>query len=157
MLKRKCLKGSFTIEVSLLMPFLVAVILLLLYFTMYMYNRGVMQSAVCRGTKQIFYNMTESNDEIEKACTQVIMADLENNMVAMKDISLSVEVTSKKVNVLLEGMLNVPELFIWKSGNLGDLWKISVEWCEPRLHPAEMIRNGQQIEGILDAVQESNG
>lgn len=156
MKKRKYLKGSFTVEVALLMPFLVVMILMLFYFTLYMYNRGVMQSAVCRGAKQLFYNIAGSNEEMETACTQVILADLEGNMVAVKDINLSVKVTATKVEIILDGLLNVPEVLMWEFMDLQELWKLRLEWSEPRLHAAEMIRSGQQLEGLVDAMQESD-
>lgn len=157
MQKWKCQRGSFTVEASLLMPFLVVIILILFYFTLYMYNRGVMQSAVCRGAKQLFYNMTGSNEEIEKACTQVILMDLEGNMVAVKDINLTVEVTATKVEISLKGVLNAPELLKWEFMDLQELWTMRLEWSEPRLHPAEIIQRGQQMEGLLEAMRESNG
>lgn len=151
--KRKVLKGSFTVEISLIMPLIFMVIIILFYFLLYMYNRGIMQVAVSRGTKQIFYYMSESNEDIERECRQTILGDLEGNLIAVEGVELSINITATKVETILEGRLNIPEIFIPELIGLQDIWGFHLEWNEPRLQPASMIRSGQQIEGIIDTIQ----
>ena len=149
-------KGSFTVELSILLPFLIIVILIFFYFIIFMYNRGVMQNAVCRGAKQIFYYMNEDNETIEDACTKAIFKDLEGSLVAVKDTEVVVQVSATEVTVMLKGELEVPQLLMLEA--LPEkLWQYQLEWSEPRLNVAEMLRSGQQIEGVFEKIQEGEG
>ncbi len=147
-------KGSFTVEISILMPFLVMIILIFFYFILYMYNRGVMQNAICRGAKQVFYYMNEDNETIENACTKAIFKDLEGGLIAVRDTEITIHVSAREVVVRLEGTLEVPQILMLEIFNLEEIWEYQLEWREPRLNTAEMLRSGQQIEGVFEEIQE---
>lgn len=152
--RKKYRKGSFTVEMSILMPFLVIVILIFFYFVLYMYNKGVMQNALCRGAKQIFYNMNEENQTIENICSRKILEDLEGSLVAVKDVEVKTQVSFNEIVVELEGALDTPELLMLEPFHLEGVWKYQLEWREPRLNTVEVLIYGQQIKGIFEEIEE---
>lgn len=152
--RKKYRKGSFTVEMSILMPFLVIVILIFFYFVLYMYNKGVMQNALCRGAKQIFYNMNEENQTIENICSRKILEDLEGSLVAVKDVEVETQVSFNEIVVELEGALDTPELLMLEPFHLEGVWKYQLEWREPRLNTVEALIYGQQIKGMFEEIEE---
>lgn len=152
--RRNYKKASFTVEISILMPFLVIVILLFFYFVLYMYNRGIMQNALCRGAKQIFYNINEDNQTIENTCSRKILEDLRGSLIAVKDIDVATRVSFNEVVVELEGALDTPGILELEPFHLEGIWKYQLEWREPRLHAAEMLLYGQQIDGVFEEIGE---
>lgn len=152
--RKKYRKGSFTVEISILMPFLVIVILIFFYFVLYMYNKGVMQNALCRGAKQIFYNMNEENQTIENICSRKILEDLEGSLVAVKDVEVETQVSFNEIVVELEGALDTPELLMLEPFHLEGVWKYQLEWREPRLNTVEVLIYEQQIKGMFEEIEE---
>lgn len=154
-MKKRYAKGSFTIEITLLMPLILTVIIILFFFVIYVYNRNVMQNAVCRGTNQVFYYMNEDNKKIQEECESVIMSDLDDCLVAVKDIELEVTVTALTVEAQLTGKLNVPGIIELKALSLDEMWNYNIQNRKLRIHSAELLRSGQQITGIYsDLTQE---
>lgn len=141
-------KGSFTVEISLLMPMILSVTLILIYFVIYMYDRGVMQAAVCRGTEQVFYYMNSDNTKLEEECRKVILDDLQGRLVCIKETELSIKVSGNAIEAALYGELDVPAVVFLEDLELGSLWEIKVYWRELCLNPAELIRGSQQIVNI---------
>lgn len=149
---KKYQKGSFTIETALIMPIVLTVILIVFFFTLYMYNRSVMQNAAYRGTKQVFYYMNESNSDIKKECNKVILTDLENSLIGVEDVEVEIEVSANRVEVEISGRLNVPKMISSEGTVFEKLWDYKICADEIRLNPAEIIRNGQNLENIIKEV-----
>ena len=150
---KKYTKGSFTVEVTLLMPIVLMVILVMFFFVLYMYNRGVMQNAVCRGAKQVFYCENDDNDAIKKECARVVLTDLENSLVGVKEPEVKVQVSSNRIEIVLKGQLNVPQLLAPEGTVFEDLWDYEICGEEWRINPAKVIRNGQQLEGVWEEIK----
>lgn len=146
-------RGSFTVEITLIMPIVLMIILVLFFFVLYMYNRGIMQNAVCRGAKQVFYYADVGNSEIEKMCTRVVLDDVDDMLVGVKESQVKVKVSANQVEIVLTGQLNVPKLLAPSGTVFEDLWKYEIYGKEYRFNPAKMIRTGQQIKDIYDEVK----
>ncbi len=142
--------GSFTVETALIMPVVITVILIMFFFVLYMYNRGVMQNAVCRGAKAVFYYENESNEDIQKECSRLVFGDLEKSLVGVKDTKIEVGVSANQIEITLTGRLNVPEMLAPKDSRMEELWDYKISWEESRIHAASIIRNGQQIENVIE-------
>lgn len=126
--------------------------LIVFFFTLYMYNRSVMQNAAYRGTKQVFYYMNESNSDIKKECNKVILTDLENSLIGVEDVEVEIEVSANRVEVEISGRLNVPKMISSEGTVFEKLWDYKICAEEIRLNPAEIIRNGQNLENIIKEV-----
>lgn len=150
-------KGSFTVEATLLMPMLMTVMLLVLYFLIYVYDVGVMQSALCRGTKQVFYCMNDANNDIEEMCRTMILEDLEGRLLCMKETQVSVKVSATKVEADVTGQVDVPAVILWENVDLSDIWNIRLCWREERLNTPEVVRGAQQLKKIYEELNEDKG
>ncbi len=146
--------GSFTVEISLLMPFILMVVLLLLFWMIYMYDLSVMQSALTRGTKQVFYYVGESNALIEKECAQVIYSDLKDCLLCVEDLEVSIQVSAMSVEGKVTGVFSVPEILSVKDHSGNSIWRLHTEWKEPKLHTAQLILTGQQAKEIYEKITE---
>lgn len=146
-------RGSFTVETALIMPVVITVILIMLFFVLYMYNRGIMQNAVCRGAKTVFYYENESNENIQKECSRIVLEDLENSLVGVKDVEVEVKVSANQIEIILTGRLNVPEVLVPKGSSMEELWDYYISWEEARINAATIIRSGQQIENAIEEMK----
>lgn len=150
---KKYLKASFTVEITLIMPIFIMVNLVLFFLLLYMYNRGVMENALARGTKQVFYYENESNEVIEEECTKYVIKDLENTLVGIKDTEFEIRVTATNVEITMKGSLNVPEILAPQGSVFEEMWKYEIKAKERRMNPAELILSGQQIENIWEKAE----
>ncbi len=143
-------KGSFTVEITFIMPLLLTIVTALLFLVMHMYNQGVIYSAASRGSKQIFYYISESNNEIEENCSKVLLADLEKRLVCMDMLDAEVKVSATKVKIHVSGRLNVPLFVATPIFGMDKLWNYDIVCEEIRIHPAEILLYGQQFENIYN-------
>jgi hypothetical protein len=120
-----------------------------------MYDLSVIQSALTRGTKQVFYYMGESNEVIEKKCIQIIYSDLEESLICAENVEVSIQVSAMNVEGKITGTLSVPEILSIKNDSGDNLWKLYAEWKEPKLHTAKLILTGQQAKDIYDQITEN--
>lgn len=154
---KKYQKGSFTVETALIMPIVLMVILIVFFFVLYMYNRSVMQNAAYRGVTQVFYYSSESNEYIKKECSRVVLKDLENSLVGVKNAEVEIEVSADRVEITVDGRLNVPEIISPKGTVFEELWNYEIYAKEARYNPAEIIIKGQNLENIVDEFTPKEG
>lgn len=137
---KRYLHAGFTVETALLLPMILSVILIVLYFNISLYNRVVMQAAVCRGAQKVFFYEFQGHDEIEGKCANIVLNEIKKSLVCMKDINVEVSVSEESVSVFVEGELNVPGVIYLEPLVSRDFWKIKVEWTEKRLHAPTMVK-----------------
>ena len=118
-----------------------------------MYNRGIMQNAAYRGAKQVFYCSEETNDRIKKECNQVVLADLDNLLVGVKESAVEIEVSATQVEITVTGTLNVPKLIAQEGTIFEKLWDYEIYARAPRIHPAGIIISGQQLSDIINVTK----
>ncbi len=147
---KKYQRGSFTVEAALIMPIVLMVILIVFFFVLYMYNRGVIQNAAYRGAEQIFYHAGESNEDVKKECNRVVLKDLENSLVGVQNTEIEIEVSANEIEITVTGRLNVPEIISPKGTVFEELWNYEIYAREVRWNPAEIIIKGQKLENIID-------
>ena len=147
---KKYQRGSFTVETALIMPTVLMVILIVFFFVLYMYNRGVIHNAVYRGVKQVFYHSSESNEKIKNECGRVVLKDLENSLVGVKNAEIEIEVSANEIEIIVRGRLNVPEIISPKGTVFEELWNYEIYAKEARYNPAEIIIKGQNVENIVN-------
>lgn len=150
---KRYLKASFTVEITLIMPVLIVVNLVLFFLLLYMYNRGIMENALARGAKQVFYYENESNEVIEQECTQTVIKDMDKALVGVKDTEFEVRVTATNVEIIMKGRLNVPEILAPKGSIFEKMWEYEIRVKQQRINPSELILGGQQIENIWEKVE----
>mgnify|MGYP006387634011 CR=1 FL=1 len=144
---KKYQKGSFTVETALIMPIVLMVILIVFFFVLYMYNRSVMQNAAYRGVTQVFYYSSESNEYIKKECSRV----------GVKNAEVEIEVSADRIEITVDGRLNVPEIISPKGTVFEELWNYEIYAKEARYNPAEIIIKGQNFENIINEFAPEEG
>lgn len=154
---KKYQRGSFTVETALIMPIVLMVILIVFFFVLYMYNRSVMQNAAYRGVTQVFYYSSESNEYIKEECSRVVLKDLENSLVGVKNAEVEIEVSADRVEITVDGRLNVPEIISPKGTVFEELWNYEIYAKGARYNPAEKIIKGQNLENIVNEFTPKEG
>ena len=131
-------EGSLTVEAALVMPVILFVIVLAVYYLFFLYNRSVLADAACLAVKQTAYYGSESNREIEKHVKEKCEEALCGRMVAVKRININTSVGKFQSKVILTAEMNLPE-----DGILGYILPLSeIKVCakSDRLQPAGVIR-----------------
>lgn len=154
---KKYQKGSFTVETALIMPIVLMVVLITFFFVLYMYNRSVMQNAAYRGIKQVFYYSGESNEDIKKECSRVILADLDHSLIGVQNAEVEIKVFANKIEITISGRLNVPDMISSKGTVFEELWSYEIYAKEARYNPAEIILKGQNLENIVNEFAPEEG
>ena len=139
------------------MPIVLMVILIVFFFVLYMYNRSVMQNAAYRGVTQVFYYSSESNEDIKKECNRVVVNDLENSLVGVKNAEVEIKVSADRIEITVDGRLNVPEIISPKGTVFEELWNYEIYAKEARYNPAEIIIKGQNLENIVNEFTPKEG
>lgn len=153
---RKYFRAGFTVETALLIPFLLSVILIVVYVNIYLYNRVIMQAAVCRGAQKVFFYEGKDNDEIEGKCANVVLSEINDMLVWMKNVEVEVKVSSAEVTVSVQGELNVPSVIFLEPLISDDFWKMEAEWTEYRLNAPDFVKSTYHAFQLWDYVSGGN-
>lgn len=95
-------KGSYTIELSLIMPIILGVIMLCLYMTVYVHDRVVMEYVVTKAQLDYQEQMdTKSRKEIEESVSQ----EIEKLCIGRWKTKINVRITGNKVSINVEGIM----------------------------------------------------
>ena len=83
----KIQKGSLTVEAALIMPVILSVILTLVSFTLFLYNRSVMTDAAILAAEQVmYYEGDETNSGMVKIIKEKCETSLSDRLVGMEYI-----------------------------------------------------------------------
>lgn len=141
-LKRICgvkLKGSYTLEAALLFPLIMMILVFLLFFTFFLYNRLALQTCVIRGSKQVHYYHTGSNAEIQKECGRVARACIKEELVAVCDSNVTIAVSHSGVTAEATAVQNV--VYLWPKEMLGeDFFALRESWETSGISEEEIFR-----------------
>ncbi len=145
-MKRKhYLQASFTVEAALLFPFILAVIVLLIYEAFFIHDRAVMHSAAyeaaLRGSE-----ITDDDGDIETKVRETGEREIEGMLLATKNPKMEIEVDSKEVRVTYRGDFIIPGGVILPAGINKSGTGITVKARSTRLDPASFIRECRVIE-----------
>ena len=133
----------FTIEASMLMPFIFGGIIFVIYLGIYLYNvctlKQVSYIAALRGSLL----KTASDEEIKSYTEQQLNQLLDHRILAKEKSETKISVTNSKVKVKVTTKITMPFAeFISKSI---DFWKIENEAEASRINPVDIIRNVRKI------------
>lgn len=99
-------KGVYTIEAALIMPMILTVIVLIIYWAFFLHDRAILSNAAytacLRGSQMI--NSENVEGELNKICK-----DLYNNrLLATTDVSYEIKSGSKDITVTYYGNIKIP-------------------------------------------------
>lgn len=139
MKKKKCLKGSYTVEAALLSSVLLSILVFLFFWCLMIYNRTILQVYAVRGAKQSFYYSAAQSGEALKACKRVALNEAGRKCVATEEIESEVIVEKKSVTVSLNSVQESISLIPAFSAE-DSVWEMELKWEEKRGRPAEIFR-----------------
>ena len=150
--------ASLTVEAALVMPVILFVIVLTVYYLLFLYNRSVLTDAACLAVKQTTYYETQKNREIEKVVKEKCEESLRGRLVGIESVTLTVSVGKLQTRADLTAQLRLPSETVL--GFRIPFREIKVSAASDRLNPAGVIRlarKGKQIkEWFIKSGEEKN-
>lgn len=153
MLKKKE-AGYFTVEAALIMPFVMLMIIMMLFLAIYCYDRCVMEQcayeAALRGSSNRYRENTLASQEAMNAAATLT----EGKLFALKDLHYEVTVDMNRVTVTYTAELNMP--FIgWITEEFGNQrFVIEVKREALRNRQITLIRAFRKINGLFRVGEE---
>lgn len=145
---KRGLKGSYTVEAALIFPFIMTVIVFLIYISFFLHDRAVMSSCAYQAALKASLVRT-SPDDMEKAAIKAAAYSIEGLLLATDEVKTDVKVSGKKVTVSYSGTLKIPQsiLFFPIDGSEG----ISVEGTATAAQKdaIEFIRSCRAAENMI--------
>lgn len=140
-------KGSTTIEAALLMPLLLGIMLLVIYFSFFLYNReavtAIAYTAAIKGAQM----EQEGKNRIQKEITRYV-EDENKRLLFVSQAEHSVKVTTGKITVSIDIIQNTPFQSILQQIGADGVFRYSVEKSAKRLHPASVIWEFRKAENV---------
>lgn len=98
---RKYYSGSYTVELSLLFPFILFVLFLMIYTGFYVHNRAITEEAVYEAVIYGAALENKSPQKVQKQVKQRIENRIKGRLFSVQDKSMSVKVNEKEVKVTI--------------------------------------------------------
>lgn len=136
-MKKRLRKGSFTVEASILLPFLVLVIFAFLCLCLYLHDRSVLSSCAAELAGKGAAEKYRSEKELESWLQGQAAGLARGKLLCLRDLETSVKVTQKTVTVSYTGSTSL----------LGGL-KVKEEEQAVRLNPTIKLRSVREIKRI---------
>ena len=105
---KKRLKGSYTIEAALIFPFIMGVIVFIIYISFFLHDRAVMKSCAYQAALKGSLIRTNGSD-MEAEARKAAEYNIEGLLLATTGLTTDVSVSGKKVTVSYSGSLRIPQ------------------------------------------------
>lgn len=135
------MRGSITVEASLIMPFCLAVIGVFSWLGVFQYNRAVMKLTACEYIVRFAEQRMQERDEFVRELTGKLEQAAEERTLALREIRASVKVTGSTV----VAELNAEQRIIW-SGTLNAKASYKITHPETALRIAGAAGMGERNE-----------
>lgn len=144
------LKGSYTIEASLLMPLIIGTIVILLFISFYLHDNAVIKEGTILLANKYTNEKNLSDEEIKQRLQQECQQAILNRVLVTKNISTNIQVEKKKITVTCSGIFQFPSIFITQEIFNGDSLNISTTKSMKRANPVTFIRYCKIVEGLMN-------
>lgn len=149
-------KASYTLEASLLFPFILAVIVLVIYGSFFIHDRAVLDTAAyeaaLRGSE-----VTDPDGDIFAKVRDTGKRETEGRLLSTKNVSMDVRVDGKAVSVTYTGDFAIPKGVILVPGMNMSGTEIKVEGKSAREDPGGFIRECRMVEVRLPQTVQNGG
>lgn len=145
------IKASYTLELSLLMPFILGMILFIFYVSLFFYNYGVMKITAFSVSAEAaeYSNFEEDNGRtlLDSLCKEKIRGEL----IGVDDVCWNVQIREHDFIISYEGTMEVPFFEMFLGQDLSG-WKLSVKECCKKIEPGKWIQNIRRIKEVGDTL-----
>lgn len=153
-MKKKSLQGSYSIEASFILPFILSVIIILIYSSFYLYNCTLLHSAAYEAAIRGSKIQSEEKDMIAAETKKIGNELIRHKLLAMKNVSISVRVTRDSILVNYEGEFQTPGDVI-SSLLLREAYPvIRISNSVKRIDSVNFIRDCRRLEGLKEILKE---
>lgn len=139
---RRCFrdhKGSFTIEAAIIIPFIVCLLMTILFLGFFLYDRCSMEraagSAALRGSQEIWES---SNVQYQKADEGIDFV-LSHNLLGTDQVDKQITIKGNEVNVMLKMQYRK--------------WEFLAESKKKTINPVNFIRICRKGKGVMGKIQ----
>lgn len=147
-MKKRELKGSMTIEASLLMPLIVFLIWNVLYMSFFAYNQScALQGNYCTALRTERHCKKEEKNELAEKKYELSVKE----RLVCADSAKEIEITNKNVAVTTSVTMHAPGAGFFHSTWQGKQRQQADVW-----QPVTFIRLCRSAENILDVIQDEN-
>ncbi len=148
MKKRIKFKASYTIEAALLFPFILSVIVLVIYGAFFIHDRAVLDAAAyeaaLRGSE-----VTDKSDDIYAKVKKTGEDTIDGRLLATKDLDMDIQITKDQVSVRYSGEFSIPGGVVLVPGMSFSGIGVRAEGHSKRLDPGNFIRECRIVENLV--------
>ncbi len=148
-MKKTRLEGSYTIEAALLFPFILTVIVMIMYLSFFLHDRCVMNQSAYQAALRASRVKTEEN-KVMGTAQRAAQELMEKTVLATGDISHSVDISGSEVIVRYEGILKIPAGVIFMNISGSDGIRVSGSGRAKRKDPIKFIRECRVVENLAE-------
>ncbi len=147
------LKASYTIEAALIFPFIMGVIVFIIYMSFFLHDKAVMKSCAYQAALKASLIRTTPSD-MEKEALKAAEYNISGLLLATQDLKTQANVTGKTVTVSYSGSLRIPQGILFMK--IAGTEKITVEGdgMAYQKDAIEFIRQCRAAESIKDTITE---
>ena len=136
----RLLKGSYTIEMAMLFPFIMTSIIIVIYMSFFIHDRTVINSAAYQSAMHAAM-ITKGGVDVQALAKDRCMELLDNRLIITKGIKIEAHKSLSDITVKCSGDFEIPAEVIWikelKEGKI----KISAAKSASTLNPTQFVRN----------------
>lgn len=143
-MQQRLRQGSFTVEASLLVPFLVFLTCVMLILSLYLHDRSVLVSCAAELAGKGAVQKYRSNEDLTGWLENQAEGLIENRLLAFREIEVEVTVKDSEVTVCYRGGTDL----------LGGL-TVQEQETAKRMNPVSFIRRTKLAEDLLNQGRES--
>lgn len=141
---RCCLKGSYSIEMGMILPLVLFVLVGIIYLVFYLYDISLMRQTVYLAGLRGGYSRNRTEEYVN-----VVLQygqEKQKELWAAKDAQFQTEIRGNKIEINCEGRVEVP----FGGRYFKNLWDYRIELRMERKRPVQLIRNCRKVEGLLE-------
>lgn len=146
---KKLKNGSYTVECALIFPFVLFVVISLVWILIYMYDKVAVEKNLIHALMAVDYNYSMSNVSLKNEIEDRINEHLCEELIGAKDIRISVTVSKLTCTAKAECTLNIPEGI----PGLSKLCMLSTEIEKKRISGAETIKEVRRLQKIKECLE----
>ncbi len=150
-MKKVSLKGSYTVEASLLFPFILSVIVFIMYMSFFLHDRCVMNQSAYQAALRASRIKTDDNRVMgtaERAAGEL----MEKTVLATSNVTHSIDISGTEIKVRYEGNLRIPAGTLFMKIYGSDGIKVEGSGSARRKDPIGFIRQCRVVEKMAGAV-----
>lgn len=143
------LKGSYTVEASLLFPFILSVIVFIMYMSFFLHDRCVMNQSAYQAALRASRVKTGDNKVMstaERAAGEL----MEKTVLATTGVTHSIDISGSEIKVRYEGTLKIPAGTLFMNIYGSDGIKVEGSGSAKRKDPIKFIRQCRIVENMID-------